>query len=186
MLSAKGMISIEKGRGIFVRGASTENVTDPLRHFLQMKTGNNYVQDVVELRLIIEPSIAERAAVHRTQDDIRHLSKTIEEMQYYEGDAPGLAHIDMSFHLGIAKATQNSIVEIILDPIHKLMPEIKTKIISSVPESRDSAIIWHRKILDAIIAKDSNLAFETMKKHLEIAHEHVRKMLERSSFPLRS
>jgi len=180
------MISIEKGRGIFVRGASSENVTDPLRHYLQMKAGSNYVQDVAEIRLIIEPSIAQHAAMNRTLDDIRRLSQTIEDMQYYEGDAPGLAVIDMSFHMGIAKATQNSIVEIILDPIHKLMPEIKSKIISSVPEARDSAIIWHRKILDAIIAKDADLAYQTMKKHLEIAHEHVRKMLEINNFPLRS
>lgn len=177
-LSAKGLISIEKGRGIFVREISSKHVTDPLRTYLQTKIGVDYVLDIIVARQIIEPEIAKMAAKYRTEEDIIEIKKAIEEMKNYDGDPAGLAKLDMNFHLSIAKSTQNNLLPLMLKPIFKLMPEIKSKIISDVPEARNSALVWHNKIMKAIIKGDADESYKLMKRHLEIAKDHAELMMK--------
>lgn len=176
MLSAKGMISIEKGRGIFIKKITADSVTDPMQHYLKFKIGVPYILEVIEARKTIEPEIARSAALNRTEKDIIILKEDIERLRLYKGDPEGLAHIDMDFHLSIANATQNRLLPLMVKPVFRLMPQIKSKIISDVPNAVESAILWHQKILDAIIEKDAYKAYEEMKHHLVIAKDHAEKM----------
>ena len=178
LLSAKGLISIEKGRGIFVKRITSESVTDPMRSYLKTRIGASYVLEIIEARRVIEPEIARSAALNRSDEDIEQMRKEINLMQTFEGPAEELAKFDMNFHLAIANATQNRLLPLMLKPVFRLMPEIKSMIISDVPEARDSAIVWHSKILNAIIENDPNTAYEEMQKHLAIAVEHAKTMLK--------
>ena len=177
MLSAKGMISIEKGRGIFVRGLTSKNVTDPMHSYLKTKGGASYIIDIIEARYIIEPSIASLAALNRNDENLERMKQDIEAMRTFEGKPEELAILDMDFHLNIARATQNNLLPLMLKPVFRLMPEIKSKIISDVPEARDSAIEWHAKILEAIKEKNSEKSFALMNEHLGIAKAHAQKMM---------
>lgn len=177
-LSAKGFISIEKGRGIFVKELTSKSVTDPLRSYLKFKVGVDYILDIITARQIIEPEIARMAAKYRNEKNIEEIKLTIEEMKNFSGDPAELARLDMNFHLSIAKSTQNNLLPLMLKPIFKLMPEIKSKIISDVPEARNSALVWHNKIMKAIINKDSDDAYKLMKRHLDIAKEHAEMMMK--------
>jgi len=178
MLSAKGLLSIEKGKGVFIKKVTLESVTDPLQKFLDLSIGDSSVLEVVESRKSIEPGITRLAALKRTEEDIEFIRAAIKEMSTYQGDPAGLAKLDMNFHMAIAKATHNHLLPLVLKPIFKLMPVIKSKIIKDVPNSRDDANKWHLKILDAIVEKNGDKAFATMQKHLDIAHEHAQKMIE--------
>ena len=178
MLSAKGLLSIEKGKGVFVKKVTLETVTDPLQKFLDLSIGGSTVLEVVESRRTIEPGITRLAALKRTDEDIEQIREAITEMSSYQGDPAGLAKLDMNFHMAIAKATHNHLLPTVLKPIFKLMPEIKSKIIKDVPNSRDDANKWHLKILNAIIDKDAEKAYSTMQKHLDIALDHARMMIE--------
>jgi len=178
MLSAKGMISIEKGRGIFVRGLTSKNVTDPMHSYLKTKGGASYIIDIIEARYTIEPSIASLAAINRNDDNIERMKQDIEAMRTFEGKPEELAILDMDFHLNIARATQNNLLPLMLKPVFRLMPEIKSKIISDVPEARDSALEWHAKILEAIKEKNPEKSFSLMNEHLGIAKAHAQKMMK--------
>ena len=90
MLSAKGLISIEKGRGIFVTGYSSDTVTNPMHTYLQLKSENNIVIDVIRARMIIEPSIAQYAAVNRDDNDLVIMKQNIEDMKNNLGE--GVKH----------------------------------------------------------------------------------------------
>ena len=133
MLSARGLISIEKGRGIFVNGYSSETVTNPMHTYLQFRSEENFVLDVIRARMIIEPAIAEYAALHSDEDDIAVLKKNLEEMKLNAGEEKGHARLDMQFHLQIAEASKNYIMPLIIQPVQKLMPDIKSRILASVP-----------------------------------------------------
>jgi len=177
MLNAMGLISIEKGRGIFVAQISSKNVTGPMHSYLFNRVGVPYVLDVIDARLIIEPEFARIAAINHNDEDIKLLEEDLKKLISYEGDPKIIAGYDMNFHIDIAKATRNNLLPLVLKPIFKLMPDIKEKILSDIPNAIESAIVWHRKILDAIIAKDPHRAYEEMKHHLVIAHEHAKEML---------
>ncbi len=177
-VSAKGLISIEKGRGIFVKALSADTVSDPLHQYLKFKISQNYALDVIHARQIIEPSIAAFAALHRTEEDMEKLHSNITRLKSYSGETAGLASLDMEFHLLIAKASQNQVMPLILDPIHRLMPEIKKSVYQTNDHAQESAIEWHSKIVIEIEKGDPVGAREMMNKHLAIAEEHIRIMLK--------
>jgi GntR family transcriptional regulator, transcriptional repressor for pyruvate dehydrogenase complex len=177
-LSAKGLIIVNKGKGIFVRESSIDVLTDHMHLYLQMNSERNYVIDIVRSRQMIEPTIASYAALKHTKEDELRLQEDIEKLRNCDGDFTQLAKLDMQFHLDIAKASQNSIMPLILDPIHKLMPEIKSSVYATNKDAKESAIVWHQKILDEIIRRDADAARRAMTQHLKIAEEHAEKMLD--------
>lgn len=178
MLSAKGMISIEKGRGIFVRGLTSKHVTDPMHSYLKTKVGASYIIDIIEAREFIEPEIARVAAINRNEQDLEKLRADIAAMRAFVGLPEDWARLDMNFHLNIAHATKNNLLPLMLKPVFRLMPEIKSKIMSDVPEARESAIEWHARILLALESGNPELCYKEMKQHLVIAKEHAQKMMK--------
>lgn len=178
MLSARGLLSIIKGKGIFVRSPSAETVTDPLSLFLKLQSPRHYVLDVVHARQIIEPPIAASAALHHTDDDAARLKKDIQNLLHYDGSYETLSKLDMDFHLDIARASENPLIPLLLEPIHRLMPQIKSSVYATVSDAKQSAVEWHSKILEAILDRDPRRAQEAMLTHLKIAEEHVERMLK--------
>jgi len=179
MLSARDLVTIIKGKGIYVKGPSADAVTRPLHMLLQMKGEHNYVRDVIRARQIIEPAIAAEAAKNRTEEDIDRLKKNMQDLENCGDDHLRLASLDALFHLDIAKASQNTIMPMLLDPIHRLMPEIKLSIYKVVGEkvAKESATVWHGKILQEIIAQNVEGARLAMEQHLLKAAEHAEEML---------
>jgi len=178
MLSAKGLISIEKGRGIFVKKITSDSVADPMHSYLKTRIGASYVLEVIEARRVIEPEIARSAALNRTDKDIEQMKYEIEQMATFSGPAEELAKFDMNFHLAIAKSTQNRLLPLMLKPVFRLMPEIKSMIISDIPEARNSAIVWHKKILNAIKEGNPETAYNEMQQHLLLAVQHAKEMMK--------
>jgi GntR family transcriptional repressor for pyruvate dehydrogenase complex len=177
MLSARGLITIKKGKGMFVQNISAETVTDPIHLYLEMQHDRNYVLDVVHARQIIEPPIAASAALHHTEEDAEKLKRDQNDLVRSEGDYEELSSLDMLFHLDIAKASENALIPLILEPIHRLVPQIKSSVYATVVDARRSAVEWHEKILTAILNRDAEGARNAMIRHLEIAEQHTEQML---------
>ena len=175
-LSAKGMISIEKGRGIFVKSMSSEHVSNSMHSYLEVTGTRNTMLEVIEARIIIEPAITEYAALHHTEEDIIALRQNLEEMRLNTDQAEH-ARLDMKFHLLIAEASGNNIMPLILNPIHRLMPTIKKKIMSSVPGAKEAALLWHNKVIEAIESRDPKKAYLAMKGHLEVAKQQTEQLI---------
>ncbi len=178
MLSARGLVTIIKGKGIFVQNPSAETVTDPIHLYLVMQGERNYVFDVVHARQIIEPPIAASAAIHHTEEDAQRLIRDHEDLKRSSGDYNELSRLDMQFHLDIAKASENSLIPLILEPIHRLVPQIKSSVYATVADAKQAAVEWHEHILQAILDRDAEQARSAMIRHLEIAEEHTTRMLE--------
>jgi len=177
-LSTKGLINVEKGRGIYVRTSTPDILTDQMHLYLQLNIQRNYVLDIVHARQVLEPSIAALAALNHTAEDEDRLRADIEEFKVCEGPIGNLVSLDMKFHLDIANASQNSILPLLLAPIHKMMPEIKSSVYATNNDARDSALLWHQKIFDEIIRRDPEAAKQTMTEHLSIAEKHAEIMLK--------
>jgi GntR family transcriptional repressor for pyruvate dehydrogenase complex len=176
-LSAKGLISVEKGRGIFVSHLSSEHVIKSMHNYLEIKSNKNSPLDVIQARMIIEPAIAEYAATHHTAEDMVKLKQNLDEMRENE-DPVEHARLDMKFHYLIAQSSGNTIMPLILNPIHRLMPNIKKKIMDIVPGAKDAALTWHQTIVDSIEECDPKKAYNAMKGHLEVAQAQAEQMIK--------
>ncbi len=179
MLSARGLVSVEKGRGIFVRDYTASDLVDPIRLYLTLNYNRDHVLDVVHARLAIEPAVAELAARHRTAEDLKRLQANLAELTAYSGDYEKLAVLDQDFHVLVASASGNPIIPLLLEPIHRLMPQIKSSVYATVDDAKASAVEYHGKILASIESRNARLARQLMEQHLKIAETHALIMLER-------
>ena len=175
-LSAKGLISIKKGRGIFVTQLSSEHVINSIHNYLETKSNSNSPLEVMQARMIIEPSITSFAALHRSEEALLSLKQNIDQMRK-NNDPVEHAILDLKFHYLIAVASGNPIMPLILNPVQRLMPDIKKKIMQFVPGAKDTAITWHQKIVDAIDKKNPQKAYHAMECHLEVATKQTELML---------
>jgi GntR family transcriptional repressor for pyruvate dehydrogenase complex len=176
-LAAQGLVSINKGKGIFVNELSTKSVSDPIQKYLKQNLSRDFVMDIVHARQMLEPNVAAQAALNHTNEDIIRLQNDIDEMENHEGDYKALAKLDMSFHINLAKASQNVIVPLLLEPIYNLIPDIKSSVYQTIVEAKEYAVKWHTKILDAVINNESTEAHDAMLQHLRFAEEHAERML---------
>ena len=175
-LSAKGLISIEKGRGIFVKSMSSEHIIDSMHNYLEISGTKSTMLEVIEARLIIEPAITQSAALYHTEEDLIALRQNLEDMTLNTDQAEH-ARLDMKFHHLIAEASGNSIMPLILNPIHRLMPDIKKRIMSNVPGAKEAALKWHSIVIEAIASRDPQKAYLAMKGHLEVAKQQTEQMI---------
>lgn len=178
VLHSRGLIAITKGKGMFVRELSSESAAGQLQFFLRMNFERSHVMDIVHGRQILEPAVAELASIHRTEEDLKQLSHDMELLRACGDDAVQLSRLDTQFHIDISKASGNSLMPLLLEPIHRLIPEIKSSVYATVSEARDAAIKWHQEVYDKILHQDSVGAREAMKEHLRISEEHAEQMLK--------
>lgn len=177
VLNSRGLITIIKGKGMFVKEFSGQSAADPLHFYLQMNFERTYVMDIVHARQILEPAIVELASRYRTKDDINRLAADIEELRSCTGNFLELSKTDTQFHVDIAKASGNSLMPLLLEPIHRLIPDIKSTVYATVHDAKESALALHQKIFDGIAEGDAQHAREAMVEHLRIAEEHAERML---------
>ncbi len=181
VLHSRGLISIVKGKGMFVKEFSSESAAGSLQFFLRMNFERSHVMDIVHARQIIEPAVAALASTHRSEEDLVQLRRDMDLLRSCGDNAAELSKIDTQFHIDISKACGNSLMPLLLEPIHRLIPEIKSSVYATVSEAKDSAIEWHQVILDQIQNGDSDGAQRAMHQHLKIAEEHAERMLTSSS-----
>ncbi|MDD5582529.1 MAG: FadR/GntR family transcriptional regulator [Candidatus Marinimicrobia bacterium] len=172
MLSARGLVNIRKGSGIYVANFTKERAIKPMSLFLELNLNEKLIRDVMELRKIIEPSLAALAAQNRSENDLAEIIKTISDLKTCsEKDTEKEAKIDANFHMCIARASGNPLAPMILEPIYRLMPKIRTLIYQKVPHAKEKAIQYHELLFEKIVNKNSKSAREIMQDHLSIADQ---------------
>lgn len=181
ILQAHGLVEIVKGKGIFVKSISSESVSNSILKFLEHRFEGDYYFDLIHARQIIEPGIAYLAALNRTDEDLKKLAKDIEDIKNNEGDPIKHGEYDMSFHMHLAKASQNKLLPLLLKPVHKLMPGVKSKILTDVAEAKEAAVVWHTKIYNKVKKQDPDGAKSSMIAHLEIAEKHIEQAISASA-----
>ena len=181
VIHSRGLIQIIKGKGMFVREFSGQNAADPLHFYLRMNFNRSYVMDIVHARQILEPAIVALASLHRSDEDIKRMAHDIELLKTCADDFVELSRIDTQFHVDVAKASGNSLMPLLLEPIHRLIPEIKSTVYATVKEARESAVMWHEKILEEIIRGNDVSSRQAMEEHLRIAEDHAERMLSAAS-----
>lgn len=162
ILVSKNILIIKRGNGTFVSD-NIGIVEDPLG-FKFIADKNRLANDILEIRLILEPKIAEYAATNATDEQIKEIEiacKNVEEL-ILKGE-PHMEE-DIYFHTKIAQSSGNLVISTLL-PIINNSIELCINITKSI--LKEETIKTHNEILDAIKQKDGQKAYDAMKNHLE-------------------
>lgn len=180
-LSARGLVEITKGSGMTVTGLKIDDAVQNLNLYYDMQFDHNLIAQIIEVRCLFEPEIASLAAKQRNQNDLSDIQANIEFFKECNPDNTQLeADLDNKFHLLIAIATHNPIVQISMEPIYSLLPRMRNLIYANVDGEKDITIEYHLKIFDAINKQNSEDASILMKEHLIRTMDIYQKYLHNS------
>jgi len=180
MLSARGLITIRKRRGMFVSDLSSSPAVSTMGLFLELKFDKDYILHVFNVRRAIEPEVCRWAAQHRTTEDIAVLRKNLEKMEQCDpGDRDIESTLDQEFHSTVTAASKNPIAPVVLEPIFALMPKIRTMVYGNIANCKSSALDYHREIVDAIDRQDQERACALMRDHISRAALQANEAIDR-------
>jgi GntR family transcriptional repressor for pyruvate dehydrogenase complex len=166
-LRERGLVDIHPGRGTYIADISVSApgiVRDSLALMVIRDSGTG-VDDLHQLRCLLEPGIAALAAEEATDENLAELQKLIEEMDRRLNDREKFVEADLEFHLTLARATQNNLVSVLIMPVHGLLRDQRLRI-SETPGGPERGQYHHKRIFAAIRAKDPIAARAAMSAHL--------------------
>jgi len=165
-LEHRGLVEVRQGSagGYFIREADAGPI---IRDFQTLfRLGRVSLAQLTEARLLVEPDTA-RLAAHRASDgDIKALRASMDERAEHAAAGRSPRLLDMDFHRLVAEAAKNPVHAVVT---HALM-DLEVRVVVPRPDlsSEDSAAVdgAHRRILDAIAARQPEGARAAMEAHI--------------------
>jgi DNA-binding FadR family transcriptional regulator len=110
ILIAKGLVNSRPKAGTHVTSREQWNLLDPdiLAWSFDAEPPADFVRDLFELRLIVEPAAAELAARRRTGEELSRLGHALEEMARHTLSVAAGRNADQLFHRTLLVASHNA------------------------------------------------------------------------------
>jgi GntR family transcriptional repressor for pyruvate dehydrogenase complex len=164
-LQAQGFIEIRRGKGAFIADRSSFYQKVFIDWF---RTNNVKIQQLLEVRTVLEPATTQFAAQNITDEEISELEEIHRQFSraIRAGDTSESVANDERFHLKIFEASRNEMLVFLYTNIMPSLHEYRVKVFSP-PAKPLIAIPAHENILEALRARDSSRAFQAMLSHIE-------------------
>src|SRR5215218_7972124 len=169
-MAIAGLVESRHGGGTYVRDALSWDAVSPLALVLQ--ASDDTVGDLWEIRLIVEPEIAARAAIRASDSDIAALNELLAQQESAIGQVDTSLAIDRAFHRELARASHNPVAVRVVEMIGSLLTEGRSHFVTS-RERQQNALRRHRDILTAVGGRNPEAAQNAMLNHLQEVEAHI-------------
>ncbi|MGE7369226.1 FadR/GntR family transcriptional regulator [Neorhizobium sp. NPDC001467] len=171
VLESEGLIWRRQGAGTFVG----EKPDGWASHVEALVAGTD-IMEIMEVRLRIEPQLAQLAAMRAKPDEIDRMRALAEKIgQSTDADAKELW--DGALHRQIAQSAGNQLFLSIFDVINRIRQDSAWQTIRErarrVGRNARASYLQHHAIVDAIAARDPGKASEAMRLHLLMHQERL-------------
>jgi DNA-binding GntR family transcriptional regulator len=160
-LELEGLVVMIPRKGAYVAGLSLKDIVD-----------------VFEIRGALEGLAAELAAERITDNELeeleRYLVKIADDIE--KGDLDKVVATDTEFHSILYQASRNQRLSQIISNLREQIQRFRTTSLS-YPGRMKTALEEHRKIVEAISARDCELAFKLAQEHIENAENSMMSMI---------
>ena len=163
-LELMGMVEARQGECTVVREPSGEAVASPLTAVLLQQ--REFVSELLELRWMIEPPLAARAATHAGAEDLAQLEDILRRQREKVNRGELAIEEDSEFHYAIARASSNKVVLQVVDVFMDLLRESRKQSLQVEGRLRKS-LVSHQQILKAIARHDAAAAENAMRRHIQ-------------------
>ncbi len=186
-LSALGAIHVQQGKTSRIRAVDGT----PLARFYRLAVGDGLagLQQVVELRQLIEPGIAALAAQRRSDDDLVELWGLLADLQAAIGRPVEWIRADMAFHRSLGRISGNRLIGLQFEALEPMIRRMQEQFIRSrgrSPSDWQETWLRHQKVVKAIEAGDAGAAFQAMTDHFErapVALDELQQLMAGESRP---
>ena len=178
-LEHMGLIVVRKGigGGAHIIEVDIEVTKQSLANFLYFK--DLTIGNLSELRKLIEPHAAFKAAQHISKENLQKLGELNDTARdnLNKKSLQEMSHNEINFHRVIAQTTDNPILILILDFVENLLEDFKKVLKPDLVFSK-SVLDAHDKIYEAICNKDTDKASAEMYRHVHEVEDHLAKLKE--------
>ena len=166
-LETLGLLTIRRGAGGGPVVSEIDWVTarDYFSNFLHFQKFT--LADLSEVRKLVEPYIARKAAEQITRDNLEELREAHADCvkAFHANEDVVRSETEVKFHVLLGKYAANPFLWVMLDFVNNMLADAKHKL---KPGKNFSAkvIRAHQRILDAIESRDPGLAEQAMFEHI--------------------
>ncbi|MGH6739950.1 MAG: FadR/GntR family transcriptional regulator [Bradyrhizobium sp.] len=175
-LTMLGIVEIRDRIGTVVTRPDVSVLNDFFTFALAQQAG--MVDDVMQARIAIECQAirlaCERASIadfERLQRALARIAETIDE-----ADAGGMA--DFEFHRAIVLSSHSETLVVLHNSMEGLLSythRTRRELVQSFPSMKTYLIDDHKRIFEAVVARDPERADATLRRHFEIGDEYRRR-----------
>ncbi len=162
-LEAVGLLEPRQGVGTVVRELSADAVVNPVASVLLQK--RKAIDDLMDVRNIIEPALAGRAALHASRAQLAELQAILKRQEEKVRRDELTTEEDSSFHYTIAVAADNTVMLKLVHVLMDLLHETRERSLQ-VGGRQEKSLAGHRRILAALKQGDADAAEAAMRRHL--------------------
>jgi DNA-binding GntR family transcriptional regulator len=147
-LEAQGLVEVEPNRGAVVRAFDRADLLD-----------------LYDVRALLEPAAAARAAHRIEADDIERLQRNCDAAQAAGDDADAQIALNEEFHRIIGEAAGSPRLAVAMRAVAGI-PRAFRQVFWHSEEQRAESLFCHRRLVTAFRTRDAQLAEAVMRMHI--------------------
>lgn len=167
VLEATGLIEIRVGArgGAMVAEPSSDSVGEGIADLLTLSALSP--SEITETRMVIEVSLIPLVVERATAEDLAALAEicTAQEVAIAE-ERHHSTELSAAFHTRLAGCTHNAAVQMLVQSFHGPLLASLDAAAATAPQMGRRGVAEHRRLIEAIEAKDADEATEIMRAHL--------------------
>ena len=173
VLEDRGLVEVRAGRGTLTASPTPERVkVSLLRLFRDQPLPTlSDMERMLELREVLEETVAALAAVRATPDDLALIAAALSDMDASKTDEDTI-EADLRFHMAVAKAAHNRFFEMVIDPLTQVfLQQI------ALTDSYEVGVDLHRQIFDQVSKGDPVAARQAVRRLMRNTRADAKKAL---------
>jgi GntR family transcriptional repressor for pyruvate dehydrogenase complex len=162
-LAAVGLLESRPGKGTWVSNNALDSVIHP--SMIVNRFGRIDTMTIYEARLALELSLAELAAEKATPEEVEQMFAALDAAHKVIDDDDAFVQADWEFHLLVAHATRNVLLQAFYNLSRELLLEFIREAIR-LPHVKEEASKLHRAQVEAIARHDVEGARTAAREHM--------------------
>ncbi|OWW20644.1 FadR/GntR family transcriptional regulator [Noviherbaspirillum denitrificans] len=164
LLEEAGML-LRNGKKLLITHPSREQLGAQVQRAMVLKEVR--IEELWEGLFILDPALAELAALRRTEAAVEALAANVKATEEALDRGDPVVQLDIEFHSLVAEAADNHALLVAREPLGRLLFPAFDVVMTKVGSAGDRLLTAHTAIFEAIRKKDAAGARKWMEKHIQ-------------------
>lgn len=178
-LSMIGVVEIRDRVGTIVRRPDVSVLGDFFAFSLAQQ--GDIIDDVMEARIAIECQAIRLACQRATLSDFERIREALDRIEATIDSPEDGSKADFEFHAALVRAAKSDTLLSLYQAMRTLLVRShrdRRELVGRYAGIKDYLVDDHRRIFEALVARDEGRADEVLRKHFRIGDEYRRKAIE--------
>jgi len=176
-LTVMGLLTTKQGAGTVVDISSPTSYMTSLSDHLLLHPAT--VRDFIEARVIVEQATIRLAVFRASLEEMEMLNGIIDQQveAFNNNDPESFIQLDGKFHIELARMSGNGVLLKFLETVRELLHNFIAGV-SRLPGGIESALNYHKEILETMRSRDSKKAEYKILQHLYDVTKRIEKNIK--------